>query len=681
MDRVLQRRRQLENLRNRINDNESDSSVDGEIGADRNQEGDDIPYESQESSSSSQSSDDGDEFMDEDEVPYEEEMDIGSDNEGNENEENQNVENENEDVDDEAFLKDILQRWAADGGAASMNKLNVLLRNLAVRFPTIPLSYKTLLKTPRRVPVTPLNNNSILWYKGIRATLNAMDMQEYLQRYGKVELDINMDGLSLSKSSSLKFWPILGFLVGSENPPFVIAIYLGENDPDDIYAYLNDYIVEVDNLFHNGFSFSNVVYPFSIRNYILDAPARSLVKCCVQFNAYCSCEKCVTVGEWAGDRMVFPELDAAARSDESYENQDQPEHHEGRSPLEQIGTGMVSQFRLDPLHLIYIGVFKRLMVTAWMNWHGNFRLHWTAINAISDVLLSLEPTCPSDFNREIRPLDKIKYFKATEFRRICHYDSILIFRDNVNINIYNHFLLLYVALYILAHPVFVLLQEWRDYAHNLLVTFINHSVEIYGEEFIVNNVHALVHLVKECEEQNSTLHEFSAFKFESFLATLKRLLKTFYRPCQQAACRISEKLQFVQNVKLPSEQIEVHLSMEYVENNATLPGRHFRKISIGKYSLQLNERDQYFQTREGDVVKLTEIVEADGEVHLVGNIFQEKMDFFEYPLASSRLGIFSVSNLDDETVNFDLDSIIAKCWLMPDGDKFCCVPILHSCAQ
>ena len=127
--------------------------------------------------------------------------------------------------------------------------------------------------------------------------------------------------------------------------------------------------------------------------------------------------------------------------------------------------------------------------------------------------------------------------------------------------------------------------------------------------------------MKECEEQNSTMHEFSAFKFKSFLARLKKLLRSFYRPCQQAACRISEKLQFVQNVKLPSDEIEVHLSMEYVNNDGTLPGRQFRKISVGNYSLQLNERDQYLQSREGDIVKLSEIVEADGQVHLAGNIF------------------------------------------------------------
>ncbi|KMQ90351.1 hypothetical protein RF55_9905 [Lasius niger] len=40
-----------------------------------------------------------------------------------------------------------------------------------------------------------------------------------------------MDGLPISKSSPLKFWPILGRLIGSENEPFGISIYFGRTDP------------------------------------------------------------------------------------------------------------------------------------------------------------------------------------------------------------------------------------------------------------------------------------------------------------------------------------------------------------------------------------------------------------------------------------------------------------------
>ncbi len=119
-----------------------------------------------------------------------------------------------------------------------MSKLDQLLRNLAVRFPQLPLSYKTLLQTPRNNQVANLAHGSILWYKGIKETLDSMDLQHYFARYGRISIDIGIDGLPLSKSSPLKFWPILGALVGSKNPPFVIALYLGQNDPDGIYGYL-----------------------------------------------------------------------------------------------------------------------------------------------------------------------------------------------------------------------------------------------------------------------------------------------------------------------------------------------------------------------------------------------------------------------------------------------------------
>lgn len=52
-----------------------------------------------------------------------------------------------------------------------------------------------------------------MWYKGIRKNLDFMGLQEYLRKNGRVVIDVNMDGLPLSKSSPLKFWPILGYLV------------------------------------------------------------------------------------------------------------------------------------------------------------------------------------------------------------------------------------------------------------------------------------------------------------------------------------------------------------------------------------------------------------------------------------------------------------------------------------
>lgn len=175
-----------------------------------------------------------------------------------------------------------------------------------------------------------------------------------------------MVSLCLKKSSSKKFWPILGKLVRLKNEPFIIAIFKGNKDPvmDDL---LNDFVTEVTDLNRNGYVRNGTSYRFSIRHYILDAPARSKVKCCIEHGGYCACEKCEIVGEYIDNRITYLQLDEVLRTDQSFFNQEQPYHHIGRSRLEVIG--LVSQFRLDGLHLVHLGVFKRLIL-AWKKWNG-----------------------------------------------------------------------------------------------------------------------------------------------------------------------------------------------------------------------------------------------------------------------------------------------------------------------
>lgn len=118
------------------------------------------------------------------------------------------------------------------------------------------------------------------------------------------------------------------------------------------------------------------------------------------------------------------------------------------------------------------------MISVCTIWNGGWKLHWTAVDAISGLLDLLSPTCLSDFICKPRSLKYLKLYIGTELRCMCHYDSVLVFRDCLNINVYRNFLLLFVALYILGNPVFVKSQQMREYADNLLRLFIQHSIQI-----------------------------------------------------------------------------------------------------------------------------------------------------------------------------------------------------------
>lgn len=106
----------------------------------------------------------------------------------------------------EAHLVENITEWARAGGTLSMTKLDNLLVRLNPAFPSLPRTYKTLLGTPKSLQdVRELPDGSQMWYKGISVNLSKMDLQEHLKCYGKIEIDVNMDGLPLSRNSKKNF--------------------------------------------------------------------------------------------------------------------------------------------------------------------------------------------------------------------------------------------------------------------------------------------------------------------------------------------------------------------------------------------------------------------------------------------------------------------------------------------
>lgn len=266
-----------------------------------------------------------------------------------------------------------------------------------------------------------------MWYKGIKRNIQQRINHQYLAIHNQIAMDVNIDGIPLQKDSSKQFWPILGRFAHQKHP-FIIGVFFGKGKPSDLEAYLHNYIVEVAELTKNGFECCQSIFPFYVRNYILDAQARSFVKQCVPHNSHFACEKCTVEGKWFRNRIIYESVICELRTNESFRRRQNPGHHSGNSPLERINTGMVSQFRLDPLHLAYLGVFKRFL---------SFLIEKRIISRatamrINDSLNEIAQYFPKEFNRKPRSLgtrnNKTKW-KGTEFRRCLLYDGIKVFKD------------------------------------------------------------------------------------------------------------------------------------------------------------------------------------------------------------------------------------------------------------
>lgn len=241
---------------------------------------------------------------------------------------------------DEYLLK-FLKKWAMRGVAH--RKVDELLAGLRSLHSFLPKSHKTLLRTPRKVELQ-RNGRGLMWYKGIIANLNQRVTDDYLLKHKEIIIDVNIDGLALFKSTDDNFWPIVGCLKG-EAVPFIIGVWRDIGKPDNLDAFLADFIYEVDKLALNGYNFQGNRYSFKIRNYILDAVARQYVKCISSHNSIYACEKCTVKGARFRNRLTFLDLNASLRTNESYRRRDQSSHHNGESPLENMisdNNGMVS---------------------------------------------------------------------------------------------------------------------------------------------------------------------------------------------------------------------------------------------------------------------------------------------------------------------------------------------------
>jgi hypothetical protein len=106
----------------------------------------------------------------------------------------------------------------------------------------------------------------------------------------------------------------------------------------------------------------------------------------------------------------------------------------------------------------------------------------------------------------------------------------------------DHFACLSVAIRILASDTLSVNSEYRSFAHKLLLHFVSGSAAIYGPEFMVYNVHSLVHIADEVETFGK-LDNCSAFIFEIFffLQILKRLVRSAKNPVIQVVHRLQEE--------------------------------------------------------------------------------------------------------------------------------------------
>lgn len=289
---------------------------------------------------------------------------------------------------------------------------------------------------------------------------------------------------------------------------------------------------------------------------------------------------------------------------------------------------------------------------------------------------------PSDFNRRSRSLCYWKLWKATEFRHFLLYFGPVILKDCLPGNIFNHFLLLHVSISILSNKVLTKDTDNIDKAETLLLIFVMDFQNIYGEENVAFNVHNLIHLAKDVKKYGP-IESFSAFPFESYLCSIKKLIRCSYKPLQQVARRLAEYESLVQ-IKSYIGSLNNNMIFGKEHFSGILSNNHifhqqYKSLTINSWTIQIDdERNSYVMLKDRTIVHVLNIGKSN-QMYLIGKRCTVKKDLYTVSsFHSNNLLNISVVKEHDTIEDWPCSHIYSKMFKMQGSQNFAIFPIIHT---
>lgn len=572
-----------------------------------------------------------------------------------------------------------LAEWAVKYNVTQTAVTN-LLHILKPLHPQLPLDARTLLNTPRDMSLKVVQPG-VYYHFGFKNSIEKLMSvaQSHIKNSDVIEICMNIDGLPLSKSSGSQLYPILCNLFLQKTPVFVVGLYQGNEKPREANEFLQSFVNEAVSVVEEGFIFDGKKYYIKIKAFICDVPAKCFIKYVKSHTGYYSCGKCSTMGTYINRRVCFPDVNnLSLRNDSDYRLKSHEEHHTGTSILETIpGIDMISDFPLDYMHLICLGVVKKLIVSLWIEGKPTTKLSSHQISIISTFLSKHSSQIPAEFNRKSRSLIEVKRWKATEFRMFLLYLGPVVLKSVLSQETYIHFLTLHVAITILSSKKFVHLV---DYADSLLKYFVKSFENIYGKEYISHNVHNLLHLCDDVKHFGP-LDMFSAFPFENHMQVLKKFVRKGDKPIQQIVRRIHERNYIsmssdVNNVQLPELCIEHSCGPLLLNMNCL---NQYKKVKFPNFVLSVGQADHCCCLNDNSLIIISNfVIDGNNSIHIIGHAYLKMKKLYTSPCNSSDLGIFICTDLGPLQA-WPLSVVSNKCMKLVVNDDECVVfPLLHS---
>lgn len=358
------------------------------------------------------------------------------------------------------------------------------------------------------------------------------------------------------------------------------------------------------------------------------------------------CHKCFQFSSHEKGARVYSDHMGILRTDVAFFKRLDPDihavsHQTVRSRLELSFSRLVTQFPLDVMHQIDLGVCKTILSSIRQRESLN-PLRKEQIKELDALFISYCKYTPSEFARRPRSIvSDLPFFKATEYRQFVLYTGMVLLKEYLPEDQYNHFLLLSCSYRFLSSSIY---NNKLNEVDNLLSLFVKDFKRIYGK--LGYNIHNLLHITN-CVREFGSINSFSAYSFENYMSSINNLIRGKRAILRQLQNRIAEFNRL--GIKFCQEENPVN--------------------SQRKYSSKLNNCFIGLKNNQ-----LGKILKREGEIVTV-QMFKNLSPFFNYPVQSQAVGVFRVEG-DGKIILESVNSIVDKFYGLPYGDGYILVSIL-----
>jgi hypothetical protein len=568
------------------------------------------------------------------------------------------------------LLRDLLTEF--NSCAPFVNRLLPILQQAGLTY--LPKTYETFMKTDaHNYDVEHYQDGQYVHYGLKNKLLEQLSSLESPFNQNCININANIDGTPLTKSSGSQFWPILGLSnIPGLNKPFEIGIFSSPLKKPRNTDFLKKFISEAAYLQSNGLMFENKKYSVKIKLIICDTPANSFILHTKGHTGFESCRKCIVHGVTIENRRCFPETDCERRTDSSFRAQTYPGHHKGITPLLSLDIDMVKNVPLDYMHLVCLGVMKTLLlfwVTPVKN--GPKRLTADKVLVLEENLHACLSSQPTEFSRRIRSTQQLKFWKATEFRTFLLYIGPVILKNVLPHRQFQHFMKLHCAIQILIKDSRLI---YLEKAQQLLIEFVQEMLlkknPLYGNHYVGYNFHNLIHLPEDVSSHGK-LDNFSSFPFENRLFFLKGRLRGANKPLEQITNRLAE----IQKFRINKSSISVYPLLSRPKPIKDIIT--YSKITMKDFVLDDSSKNKWFMTNDMKVFAFSYATKENNTVFLHSQQAQNLENFYDttFNFDSRLINISKSSQITENHTIIPIDDFNTKVFCLKTNNNMVFFPL------